>query len=99
MPAERVHWTAPAAVTPAVWHQIAICALWSADPAVGAVDVWFDGRQVVARGQARTIWDNPNFIQIGILRDVPAAPEVMFLDDAFENVDFVPAVSRRSGSE
>jgi hypothetical protein len=91
MPAERVHWTAPGAATPNVWHQIAICAVWSADPAVGAVDVWFDGKQVVARGPARTLWDNPNFIQIGILRDVPSAPpEVMFLDDAFEAADFAP---------
>jgi hypothetical protein len=87
-PEERVHWTAPAAVTPGVWHQIAICALWSADPAVGYADVWFDGVAVVRHGQARTLWDNPNFVQIGILRDVPAAPEVMFLDDAFEDADF-----------
>lgn len=95
MPSERVHWTAPDVVTPAVWHQIAICALWSTDPAVGAVDVWFDGRQVVSRGSAQTLWNqptSPNFIQIGILRDVPATPEVMFLDDAFEDADFAPAV-------
>jgi len=90
MPAERVHWTAPDAVTPAVWHQIAICAVWSTDPTVGAVDVWFDGRQLVTRASARTLFDNPNFVQIGILRDVPAAPEVMFLDDAFEDADFTP---------
>jgi hypothetical protein len=90
LPSERVHWTAPDAVTPAVWHQIAVCAVWSADPAIGAVDVWFDGTRVVTRGPARTLWDNPNFVQIGILRDVPAAPEVMFLDDAFEGANFVP---------
>ena len=91
MPAERVHWTAPGVVTPAVWHQIAVCAIWSTDPAVGAVDVWFDGAPVVARGAARTLWDNPNFVQIGILRDAPAAPEVMLIDDAFEAADFAPA--------
>ena len=95
MPAERVHWTAPGAVTPNVWHQLATCAVWSTDPARGAVDVSFDGRQVVARAQARTLWDNPNFVQIGILRDVPAAPEVMFLDDAFEDADFAPETMAR----
>ena len=57
---------------------------------MGAVDVWFDGQQVVTRGLARTRWDGPNLIQIGILRDVPAAPEVMFLDDAFDSPDFTP---------
>jgi len=89
MPAERVHWTAAGAVTPNAWHQLATCARWSADPAIGAVDVWFDGKQVVAHGAARTLWDNPNFIQIGILRDVPADTEVMFIDDALEDADFV----------
>lgn len=90
LPAERVHWTASAAVTPNAWHQLATCAVWSADPARGAVDVWFDGKQVVTRGPARTLFDNPNFVQIGILRDAPAPPEIMFLDDAFEAADFAP---------
>ena len=49
MPSERVHWTAPGAVTANVWHQLATCAVWSVDPARGVVDVWFDGKQVVTR--------------------------------------------------
>ena len=91
LPAEHVHWTAAGAATPNVWHQVAICGRWSNDPAAGSVDVWFDGRPVVVHGAARTLWNgDPNQIQIGILRDVPAAPEVMFLDDAFEDADFAP---------
>jgi len=93
MPADRVHWTAPGAVTPNVWHQLATCAVWSTDPARGAVDVWFDGKPVVTHGAARTLSDqppSPNFVHIGILRDLPAAPEIMFLDDAFESADFLP---------
>ena len=77
MPSERVHWTAPGAVTPNIWHQLATCAVWSTDPAAGVVDVWFDGKQVVARGPARTLWGQPhwpNFVQIGILRDAPPRP-------------------------
>ncbi|HEY4393950.1 MAG TPA: heparin lyase I family protein [Polyangia bacterium] len=94
LPAEHVHWSAPAAVTPNVWHQVAICGRWSADAARGAVDVWFDQKQVVAHGAAQTLWGgDPNQIQIGILRDVPAAPEVMFLDDAFEDADFAPGAT------
>ncbi|HEY8925369.1 MAG TPA: heparin lyase I family protein [Polyangia bacterium] len=85
LPTERVQWRAAGLVTPGVWHQIALCARWSADSTRGAVDVWFDGRRVVTGGRARTLWDNPNLVQIGILRDVPAGPpEVMFLDDALE---------------
>jgi hypothetical protein len=94
LPAERIQWTAPGVVTPQVWHRIAMCARWSTDPAVGAVDVWFDGRKVVDHAAARTLWDNPNFVQIGILRDVAAGTEVMFLDDAIEAATLAPATGR-----
>lgn len=96
LPADHVLWSAAAAATPNVWHQIAICARWSADPAAGSVGVWFDRRPVVADVAARTLWNgDPNQVQIGILRDVPAAPEIMFLDDAFEDADFTPAATAR----
>lgn len=96
LPVEHVFWSAPAAATPSVWHQVAICGRWSADPARGSVDVWFDGKSVVAHGVAQTLWaGDPNQIQIGILRDVPAAPEVMFLDDAFEDANFAPETTGR----
>jgi len=85
LPTERVQWRAAGLVTPGAWHQIAMCTRWSVDPAQGAVDVWFDGRAVVTGGRARTLWDGPNLVQLGILRDLPAAPpELMFLDDAME---------------
>ena len=53
---------------------------------------WMDvrGDGIHAAIRVRTLWDNPNFVQIGILRDAPAAPEIMFLDDAFEDADFTP---------
>ncbi len=96
LPADHVLWSAPGAATPDVWHQLAICARWSADAATGSVDVWFDRRPVVLHGAARTLWNgDANQIQIGILRDVPAAPEIMFLDDAFEDADFAPEATGR----
>jgi hypothetical protein len=92
LPAEQVLWSAPDVATPNVWHQVVICGRWSNDPARGSVDVWFDRRPVVVGGAARTLWSgDTNQIQIGILRDVPAAPEVMFLDDAWEDADFADA--------
>ena len=96
LPVEHVFWSAPDAATPNAWHQIAICGRWSADPARGSVDVWYDGRSVVAHGAAGTLWaGDPNQIQIGILRDVPAAPEIMVLDDAFEDAEFAPESTAR----
>ena len=96
LPADHLLWSASGAATPNVWHQIAICGRWSDDAAKGSVDVWFDRQPVVVRGAAGTLWNgDPNQIQIGILRDVPAAPEIIFLDDALEDADFAPEPTAR----
>jgi hypothetical protein len=84
LPAERVQWLAHGRVTPGTWHHIATCARWSADPGHGLVDVWFDRELVVAHATARTLWDAPNLVQIGMLRDASAPVEIMFIDDALE---------------
>lgn len=84
LPAERVQWAAPDAVTPNAWHRVVMHVGWSIDPAKGFVEVWFDGAKVVDRGAARTLWDNPNFVHVGLLRDQPEPAEVMFIDAAVE---------------
>jgi hypothetical protein len=94
LPSERVWWTGTGQLTAKTWHRLAMHVRWSTDPAVGSVDVWFDGRQVVRRAAARTRWDNPAFLQIGILRDVPGPAEELFLDAAAEGAtlgDVLPA--------
>ena len=80
-------WQAEGVVTPGQWHRIAMGVTWSTNAEVGAVDVWFDGMQVVDQGLARTLADdNPHFVQVGLLRgqiefeDVP----VIIIDDAVE---------------
>lgn len=79
-------WQADVA-TAGQWHRIAVHVLWSTDPAVGRVDVWWDGEQVVTDAAAATLVDgNPAFTQFGLIRgdmdfaDVP----VIYLDDAVE---------------
>lgn len=86
-PQNVVQWDADGVVTAGVWHRIAMRILWSKDPAVGEVDVWFDGDQVVTAAAAQTLADdNPHFTQVGLLRgqvefaDVP----VIVIDDAVE---------------
>lgn len=86
-PTWRAHWTGRGVVTPNVWHRVAVRVLWSTDPQVGTVDVWFDGAQVVTGAHAATLADaNPAFAQMGLLRgnvnftDVP----VIYLDEALE---------------
>src|SRR5262245_31523885 len=48
-------WQADGALTPATWHRIAMHVLWSKDPTKGAVDVWFDGAQVVTHAVTQTL--------------------------------------------
>jgi hypothetical protein len=81
------HWSADGVLTPGVWHRIAMCVLWSEDPGLGLVDVWFDGEQVVTAAAAKTLADgNPHFAQIGLLRgniDYDGVP-VIHIDDVLE---------------
>lgn len=80
-------WQADGVVTAGQWHRIAMGVTWSTNPGMGAVDVWFDGMQVVDQGPAQTLADdNPHFVQLGLLRgaiefqDLP----IIIVDDAVE---------------
>ncbi|WP_437962369.1 polysaccharide lyase (plasmid) [Sorangium sp. So ce119] len=86
-PANKVQWQANGAVTPGVWHRIALHVRWSTNPSQGSVDVWFDGEQVVTAGQAQTLADgNAHFTQIGLLRNPAEFTDspIIVLDDAVE---------------
>lgn len=86
-PDNKVHWEADGAVTPGVWHRIALHIRWSTNPSQGSVDVWFDGKQVVTGGKAQTLADNnAHFTQIGLLRNPSEFTDspVIVLDDAVE---------------
>ncbi|MEM9455127.1 MAG: heparin lyase I family protein [Myxococcota bacterium] len=101
-------WRAEGAITAGEWHRLAMGVTWSTDPGQGAVDVWFDGEQVLDQGPAQTLSDNnPHFIQLGLLRnpsdfaDVP----IIIVDDAVEGdtledvrPDAVPGMDGGSGS-
>lgn len=77
-------WTAD--FTKGVWHQIAIHVLWSTNASTGAVDVWFDGQQVVTGAKAKTKADgNTLFFQTGLHRKDPAEfTEVIYFDNFIE---------------
>lgn len=86
-PEYTMQWQADGVATAGVWHRIACRVLWSQDPEVGELDVWFDGEQVVTGAAVATLADgNSAFTQVGLLRgdldfdDVP----VIYIDDAVE---------------
>ena len=99
LPGERVQWTTPEGLTPNAWHRVAMHVVWSTDPGRGLVDVWFDGAPVVAHAAARTLWDNPNFVHVGLLRDRPEAAEVMFIDAAIEGTSLDEVLHVSSGPQ
>lgn len=86
-PQNKVQWQADGKVKAGVWHRIAMRIVWSKDPAVGLVDVWFDNEQVLSGGGAKTLADdNAHFTQVGLLRgkiEFQDAP-VIVIDDAAE---------------
>lgn len=107
-PDYAVHWQADGMATAGEWHRIGMRVLWSTDPGVGEVDVWYDGDLVVDAVPAQTLPDgNSTFVQFGLLRgafefdDVP----VIVIDHALEGdspedveVDFVPGGAGGSDS-
>ncbi len=78
-------WRGVGAVTPGVWHRIALRVLWSRT--AGEVDLYFDGEKVVDSAPAETLGDdNPVFVQFGLIRDaidIMSVP-VILVDDAVE---------------
>lgn len=90
-PNNVVHWDEDGRVTAGVWHRIAMRVVWSKDPGVGAVDVWFDGVQVVTAAAAQTLADdNAHFTQVGLLRGVVEFEDVpvIYIDDAVEGDNY-----------
>ena len=86
-PNNVIHWDEDGVATAGVWHRLAMRILWSKDPAIGAVDVWLDGEQVVTAAPAKTLADdNPHFTQVGLLRGQVefADVAVILIDDAME---------------
>lgn len=86
-PNNVIHWDEDGVATAGVWHRLAMRILWSKDPAIGTVDVWLDGEQVVTAAPAKTLNDdNPHFTQVGLLRGQVDFDDVavILIDDAVE---------------
>jgi hypothetical protein len=98
---EKKLWTAD--FSAGAWHQVAIHVLWSTDASKGAVDVWFDGEQVVTAAKAKTKADgNSLFFQTGLhRRDLynVQTTDTVFLDDFIEADNFADAKIAAPSSE
>ena len=74
-------------LTTGAWHRIVYHVKWSADPAIGFVDLWWDGVKVVTQAKGETfVDDDPAVIQLGLLKNPPAPPQavVLYVDEAID---------------
>ena len=78
-------WTLPTGAAPGVWHDVALHIHWSSDASKGAVQVWFDGKDM---GQHRFSTlpheEALMFTQIGILRSQQDVVEEILVDAVYE---------------
>jgi hypothetical protein len=80
---QTVRWTAKLELNE--WHRMAIHNHWSEDAAVGKVDVWYDGTQVVVGASAAKRDANKLFFQMGLHRSDPSPPvQDIYIDAAIE---------------
>src|SRR5882762_9763053 len=72
--------------SPRQWHQFALHVHWSTNPALGVVDLWFDGQQVVTGYKHNTKFDtNDMFFNTGLHRVLPKDfVETIYFDDFIE---------------
>jgi hypothetical protein len=80
---QTVRWTAKLELNE--WHRVALHNHWSQDAAIGKVDVWYDGVQVVNSASVAKRDVNKLFFQMGLHRSDPSPPvQDIFIDAAME---------------
>ena len=79
-PAETVVWTHP--LERGKWHDFILHVKWSADPAVGSVELWYDGQQVLRQTSGATMLAGmDNIMKQGLYRnDTIAQTGVLYHD-------------------
>jgi hypothetical protein len=77
----KVKWSG--SLAPGRWHDTVVHVKWSPDPAIGFVEMMYDGQVVVPKTSGQTMWSTgeANTFSLGVLRDKAVVPvEVIFLD-------------------
>lgn len=86
-PTYKEYWVGTHRMTPATWHRLANCVLFSSNADTGRINVWFDGEHVVVDQKQQTRIDgNDVFMQFGLLRGAIefADTPTVYIDDAAE---------------
>ncbi len=77
-------WTM-APVTKGQWHDFTLHVKWSANPSIGFVELWYDGKLVVAKRYVRTMFNSSdtNYLKMGLYRDAVTQPTAVLYQDGF----------------
>lgn len=93
--ANKPIWTMEDGATPGHWHRIAMHIRWSANPNLGSVETWIDGKH---KGKHHfknlPAKDALMFTQIGILRTQEDTVEEIYIDGAIETDNLTELLER-----
>jgi hypothetical protein len=70
-------------VTRGDWHDFVLHIKWSAKPGVGFVELWYDGKLVLPKRAARTMFSSSdtNYMKMGLYRDEAIRPKGVLFHD------------------
>lgn len=70
-------------ITRGSWHDFVLHIKWSADPNVGFVELWYDGKLVLPKTQVRTMFSSAdtNYLKMGLYRDEAVSPTAVLYHD------------------
>jgi hypothetical protein len=71
-------------ITRGDWHDFVLHIKWSANASVGFVELWYDGKLVLPKRMARTLYSSSdvNYLKLGLYRDEATAPTAVLYHDA-----------------
>ena len=66
-------WSTP--LVRGVWHDFVLHAIWSSDPDLGFIELWYDGQKVIAGKAVQTLFPGMvNYLKQGLYRDASITP-------------------------
>jgi uncharacterized protein (TIGR03382 family) len=73
-------WSAP--LVRSVWHDFVFHVIWSANPDLGLVELWYDGKKVIAAKAWQTLYPGQtNYLKQGLYRDASIQPTAVVYHD------------------
>jgi hypothetical protein len=74
-------WSTP--LVRGVWHDFVFHVIWSANPDLGLIELWYDGNKVIDAKAWQTLYSGQtNYLKQGLYRDASITPTAVLYHDA-----------------